>query len=57
MTREDAIKYFERKLRNFEKSMETADRRGDEGAVAALRRKMEIFRMALRALKAEEERE
>lgn len=57
MTRDDAIKYFERKLRNFEKSMETADRRGDEGAVAALRRKMEIFRMALRALKAEEERE
>lgn len=57
MTREDAIKYFERKLRNLEKSMETADRRGDEGAVAGLRRKMEIFRMALRALKAEEERE
>lgn len=57
MTRDDAIRYFDRKLRSCEKSMAVADRRGDEGAVAGLRRKMEIFRMALRALKAEEERE
>ena len=53
MTREDAIKFFERKLRNCEKHLATADRRGDEGAVAGLRRKMEIYRMALRALKGE----
>ena len=36
MTREEAVKYFERKIRNFEKSMGAADRRGDDGAVAYL---------------------
>lgn len=53
MTREEAVKYFERKIRNFEKSMGAADRRGDDGAVAGLRRKMEIYRLALRALQEE----
>lgn len=53
MAREDAIKFFERKLRNCEKHLATADRRGDDGAVTGLRRKMEIYRMALRAQKKE----
>ena len=53
MTKDEAVKYFSRKLRNFEKSLETADRRGDDGAVMGLRRKMEIYRLALRALKGE----
>jgi len=53
MTKEEAVKFFSRKLRNFEKSLEVADRRGDDGAVTGLRRKMEIYRMALRALRGE----
>ena len=53
MTREDAIKFFERKIRNCEKHLATADRRGDDGTVAGLRRKMEIYRLALRALQEE----
>lgn len=48
---ESAIKYFERKLRNFEKSLIAADKRGDEGAVIGLRKKMEHYREALKALK------
>lgn len=49
--REEAIKYFERKLRCSERSLEQADRRGDDGAIMGLRKKMEHFREALRALK------
>ena len=53
--REEAIKYFERKLRSSERNLEQADKRGDEGAIVGLRKKMEHFREALRALKGVEE--
>lgn len=49
--REEAIKYFERKLRSSERNLEQADKRGDEGAIVGLRKKMEHFREALRALR------
>lgn len=48
--REEAIKYFERKLRSSERNLEQADRRGDEGAIMGLRKKMEHYREALRAM-------
>lgn len=47
----ESIKYFERKIRNFEKSLIVADQRGDEGAVRGLRAKLEHFRNAVRALR------
>lgn len=49
----DTVKYFERRLRKLERDMLAADRRRDEGAVAALRKKMEYHRDAVRALKGE----
>lgn len=49
--REEAIKYFERKLRSSERSLEQADRRGDVGAVMGLRKKMEHYREALKAMR------
>ena len=47
---EDAIKYFKRKLEQTEKNLVTADRRGDSGAVQNLRKKMDHYRLALKAL-------
>lgn len=47
----ESIKYFERKIHSLEKSMVAADRRGDEGAVAGLRKKMIHYRQALKALR------
>lgn len=54
MTREEAAKYFERKIRNFGKSMAAAMRRGDEGAAQGLKRKAEIYEQALKALREEQ---
>ena len=47
----DTIKYFERKLRSFERNLVTADQRGDTEAIQGLRTKMEHFRNALKALR------
>lgn len=47
----ETIKYFERKIRNFEKSLIAADQRGDEGAIRGLRAKMEHYRVALKAMR------